>query len=143
MNSEQFWSRVIKTTGCWEWTGSKTSGGYGNVRFQGRNVYAHRLAYTLHRGAIPDGLVIDHLCRNRSCVRPDHLEPVPIAVNTRRGAGPYGPLRTRCKNGHDISIPENVYTAPRGDHRCRVCMSASDARRTAERRSRKAKKVSA
>jgi hypothetical protein len=127
-----FWERVDKSGECWEWTRSLTPAGYGHLRAPGgKYVYAHRRAYELAVGPIPKGLVLDHLCRNTKCVRPDHLEPVTSAENVRRGAAPYGAVRTTCKHGHDITKPENVYTAPRGDNRCRVCMDLSNARRRA------------
>lgn len=130
---EQFWARVNKHagSGCWEWTGSRTLGGYGHLRRPGGTFdYAHRVAYTHERGPIPDGLVIDHLCRNRACCNPDHLEPVPHRTNVARGMAPYG-IRTTCKYGHDITKPQNVYTAPKGDRRCRICMDISNRERNA------------
>lgn len=72
-------------SGCWVWHSTKKEGGYGIIRRHGRVIPAHRYVYELHRGPIPDGLVIDHLCRNPSCVNPDHLEPVPLRENVRRG----------------------------------------------------------
>ena len=65
-----FWRRVAESDGCWLWTGSTTTGGYGNLRWEGGFAYAHRVAYTLAIGPIPAGMVIDHLCRVRRCVRP-------------------------------------------------------------------------
>jgi hypothetical protein len=82
---DRLWSRVTKTDTCWLWTGSCTTAGYGTVgRGSDEWFYVHRLAYELLVGPIPDGLTIDHLCRVRHCVRPDHLEPVTRAENTRR-----------------------------------------------------------
>lgn len=78
---------VNPVTGCWEWAKSKTDAGYGTVSHQGRQTLAHRVFYTLLVGDIPDGTEIDHLCRNRCCVNPEHLEAVPRRVNLRRGAG--------------------------------------------------------
>jgi hypothetical protein len=77
----EFWERVEKTGGCWLWTGSRNGGGYGNYGGKG----AHRYAYELLKAPIPPGLVIDHLCRVRHCVNPDHMEPVTQSVNCRRG----------------------------------------------------------
>lgn len=92
------------------------------------------MSYRIEHGEILPQLVIDHLCRNRSCVRPSHLEAVEHGENVRRGATPYGVIRTTCKRGHDIGNENNVYTEPGGGHRCRVCASEENARRTAARR---------
>ena len=85
----RFWAKVDvgHPLGCWTWIAGRTSRGYGSFGQGGpkRRVYAHRYAYELLVGPIPDGLVIDHLCRNPSCVNPDHLEPVTHQENCRRG----------------------------------------------------------
>ena len=80
-------SYVIEESGCWRWTKALTSSGYGHFHFRGAYYQAHRLVYGLHRGLVPDGLIIDHLCRNRACVNPTHMEPVTHRENTRRGVG--------------------------------------------------------
>ena len=70
---------------CWEWTGGLATNGYGRIRFDGRVQAVHRIVYELLVGVIPEGLDLDHLCRNRKCVNPDHLEPVTRSENLRRG----------------------------------------------------------
>lgn len=78
---------VDPTTGCWLWDHHTSDKGYGQLRERssGRTIKAHRYFYELHRGPIPDGLHLDHLCRNPRCVNPDHLEPVTNGENQRRG----------------------------------------------------------
>lgn len=83
--AERIWSKVRKTEGCWEWTASKNPGGYGHFTVNGKTRNAHRAVYELLVGLVPFGLTLDHLCRNRACVNPDHLEPVTQLINTRRG----------------------------------------------------------
>jgi site-specific DNA-cytosine methylase len=79
-------SYVIETNGCWRWTRAKTTAGYGHFHVFNRYYQAHRLVYTLLRGAVTTAHM-DHLCRNRACVNPDHLEPVSHRENVRRGGG--------------------------------------------------------
>lgn len=130
---ERFWEKVQKTDSCWLWTGAKSSAGYGTFNLGDNRGYdyAHRVAYRLLAGPIPDGLVIDHLCRVRHCCNPDHLEPVDPAENVRRGLAPYG-LRTECRHGHDIADTTNVYVQPGlTGHRCRACARMASATRYA------------
>lgn len=84
-DAARFAEKVKVTDGCWEWQGAKGPLGYGNMSWGGRIVAAHRVSYALHVGAIPDGMVIDHLCRNPKCVNPYHLEPVSHTINIQRG----------------------------------------------------------
>jgi len=81
-------SMVQQTPFCWEWCGHLDRYGYGQVKFDGRLWKAHRLVYALYLGMPPDDLVLDHLCRRRLCVYPEHLEPVTVRENTLRGQGP-------------------------------------------------------
>lgn len=86
--SERFWSKVDTSAECWTWTASKRANGYGQINVDGKNRTAHRLSYELSVGPVPDGLHLDHLCRNRACVRPDHLRPVTVKQNAEnRGPG--------------------------------------------------------
>jgi hypothetical protein len=121
---ERFWARVRRTVTCWLWEGCKDRLGYGEVCYRGGNRKAHRRSYELLVGPVPDGLELDHLCRNPSCVNPAHLEPVTHAENVRRGIsgsvnGARQAAKTHCKRGHPYSA-ENTRTH-RGMRQCRTC----------------------
>lgn len=112
------WRLIDKTSDCWVWTGSISIRGYGKCHSRTRNTtYAHRLVYMELVGPIPEGLELDHLCRNTRCVNPDHLEPVTRLENMRRRYA----IQTHCINGHEYT-PENTYTDRRGRHDCRACI---------------------
>jgi hypothetical protein len=117
---ERFWSKVEKTDECWNWTGN-TSRGYGRFAESHTHfVQAHRFAYELIRGSIPAGLVLDHLCRNRRCVRPEHLEPVTLRENVLRGDGPTAQRarQSHCIQGHSL---DDAYVTQEGYRQCRTC----------------------
>jgi len=121
---QRFWTKVQKTETCWLWTAA-TTGGYGVIGAGGAGngyVLAHRYSYETLVGPIPDGLQIDHLCRVRHCVRPDHLEAVERRTNLLRGVSPPAvqSRQTHCKNGHPFESG-NTYVDPRGKRRCRTC----------------------
>jgi len=101
-------------TGCWVWQRAKTTAGYGQVYLRGKMVYAHRVFYEGYVADIPQGQVLDHLCRNRTCCNPDHIQPVTHAENMRRSR------RANCKRGHALT-GENLYVAPDGERQCREC----------------------
>lgn len=114
---ERFWAKVDKTAGCWIWRGCVLQSGYGQFWDGGRPVRAHRWAYEATIGAIPSRLHLDHLCRVRRCVNPDHLEPVTGSENKQRAVR--DAPRTHCRHGHEYT-PENVYMH-NGYCHCRAC----------------------
>jgi hypothetical protein len=118
---ERFWAKVEKTDSCWLWTGS-TRSAYGTFWNGQRAANAHRVAYELLVGPIPEGLELDHLCRVPTCVNPAHLEPVTHAENVRRGNGWGGrhSRKTHCYQGHPFS-GTNLIIDARGYRVCRTC----------------------
>lgn len=127
-----FWSKVTPTGFCWLWEGSTCGSGYGQVNYQYTIHKAHRWSYEQLVGEIPDGFELDHLCRIRNCVNPDHLEPVPKSVNVLRGygLGAKWARRTHCHNcGGDDWVARSD-----GGRRCRPCTrEAKSARQRARR----------
>lgn len=128
----RFESFVIRTDYCWMWTGAHADGyGVMSLLERGRSAYrAHRLSWEIeHERFVPDGLMLDHTCGVRDCVRPSHLEPVTAAGNTQRAL-----WRTQCSRGHDMTDLDNVYTHTwRNGRECKTC---SDQKQR-ERRARK------
>lgn len=136
----RFWSKVDMTGGpeaCWPWTACKNNDGYGRFMLHGKARRAHRVGFALAKGEIPDGLVLDHLCRNRDCCNPAHLEPVTVAENNRRGEAGINTRMlflsmTSCQRGHPW--PESTsYSKARGRY-CRVCRTLHMRRYRAEKR---------
>jgi hypothetical protein len=113
--SERFWPRVEKTETCWNWTGRKQGSGYGAIELDRRSLLAHRVAFELTVGPIPEGLTLDHLCMNKLCVNPAHLEPVTASENVKRWARSV----THCPQGHEYTA-ENTRTY-RGRRSCITC----------------------
>ena len=128
VSRERFMERIkVTDSGCWEWQRYRDSRGYTKVSVGGgRKELVHRVSYELHVGPIPDGLTIDHLCRNTSCVRPDHLEAVTLRENIRRA----NPERTVCRHGHSLD-DAYIDVTPAGFHhkKCRTCTLARVRRR--------------
>lgn len=139
MNAFDLFDRFIipvPFAGCWIWIGDISDKGYGRVRrgpvgASGRPSYrfAHRVIYELERGPVPDGLELDHLCRVRCCVNPDHLEAVTHAQNMERGnSGINFRTRTHCPQGHQYDA-ENTGISNGGHRVCRACRRLIAARR--------------
>ena len=131
----RFFSRVRMTDGCWVWTGARNDRGYGQIAIPGRRGpgrlrYVHRVMYDLTVGDIPTGYDLDHLCRNPSCVRPDHLEAVTHRENSLRGISTHArnAAKTECLNGHPLD-EENTYVRVDGTgwRQCKQCKSDRDA----------------
>lgn len=119
---ERFWGKVTELeSGCLEWTGTKTMG-YGRFWWNSRLGQAHRFAYEFVKGNIPKDMSLDHLCRNRGCVNPEHLEAVSLRENILRGDGVAAihARATHCPQGHPYDS-DNTYVTPKGHRDCRAC----------------------
>jgi hypothetical protein len=119
---------ALNPTACWLWLGTIDADGYGVTKRRGRQWKAHRWLWTIMRGPIPDGLVVDHLCRVRRCVNPNHMELVPNELNTQRGEGWAGKnlRKTHCKYGHPFDL---LNTHIKGGERvCLTCRREQAAR---------------
>lgn len=137
----QFWTRVIKPAigephiACWKWQGYHNADGYSVYTYKGETVRVHRLAYELAIGPIPDGLVIDHLCRHRWCVNPHHLEAVTNRENLLRGdcIAAANAAKTHCPGGHEYT-EANTYRRPDGRRVCRQCQRETCRRYKAQKK---------
>ena len=138
---ERFWSKVDRSSGlftCWTFNGARNADDYGAFRFEGATRLAHRVSYMVLVGPIPDGLELDHLCRNHSCVNPAHLEPVTGKENVHRGL--HGVLATHCPQGHAYEEAD-TYVHMRRRY-CRICHRQTIARFRARSKARQLLKVS-
>lgn len=118
---QRFWLKVDTSGDCWLWAGTLRPDGYGRFGVDGQDYYAHRWAYQLLIGPIPEGLTLDHLCRVRHCVNPEHLEPVTNAENVRRGEGITArqSRQDRCLRGHLYA--QHGAVTKKGWRQCRAC----------------------
>ena len=110
--------------GCWEWMGARNADGYGQLVFCGRWFKAHRFFYEVLVGAVPQGLEIDHLCRNRACVNPDHMETVTHQENIRRGDQinkGWERYKTHCPKGHAYTEDNLVKQGLSNKRKCKTC----------------------
>ena len=128
----------ITESGCWLWNRHiRKNDGYGDFSIERKHILAHRAAYELFKGPIPSGMTVDHLCRVRQCVNPDHLEAVTLRENILRGVSPSAGYAkaTHCKHGHEFTPDNTLHLSKKhGERRqCRAC----NRRREAVRRSKK------
>lgn len=110
----------ILENGCWQWKGYISKKGYGTIGYRTKMVRIHRLTYQLLKGSIADGLEIDHLCRNRACCNPLHLETVTSNENTKRSPI-HDRNKTHCKHGHEFTPENTMIVKKTGQRWCRTC----------------------
>lgn len=120
---------ITKAGDCWLWTGRLYPNGYGQFHVRRKVVYAHIASYEIHVGTVPAGLELDHTCRNRACVNPEHLEPVTHEVNVRRGNA----VKVACPQGHPYSAM-NTNRDKNGWPHCRICQRERGRKRSGGQR---------
>lgn len=134
---KRFWRKVDRSGDCWLWTDVLAANGYGYLGIggrSGRKIQAHRIAFELAKGPIPEGMQIDHLCRNRGCVNPDHLESVTQRENLLRGTGVSArhAVATHCSRGHEFN-DQNTRTR-NGKRQCKICQNYTKRMKRIEQR---------
>lgn len=134
---ERFFSKLSVTNKCWLWKGFTRVDGYGSFSFNGKECRSHRVAFELFKGPIPEGLQIDHLCRVRHCVNPEHLEAVTLKENINRGIR-HKKSKIFCNQGHYLS-EANVYymqTRTKTGRHCKLCFEVTRTKRLNKTRMR-------
>lgn len=129
---ERFESKILRTDTCWIWQAHTQPTGYGQFWLDGKLHPAHRIAYQLYIGPIPEGLEIDHLCGNPSCVNPAHLEPTSHRVNSQRrfNHANGNSVKTHCVRGHELTA-DNLRPNQGNHRRCKECARIHDRNRRA------------
>lgn len=133
---ERFWRLVNKNglNSCWEWLGGTNGANYGKFEYNGKNAYVHRITYQIIIGPIPKEMQLDHLCRNRICCNPHHLEPVTQKVNIQRGLNGIA-MKTHCPQGHEYAGDNLIFR--RGWRECRICKNQQNKKRAEMKRKEK------
>jgi len=117
---KRFWSKVDKTDGCWFWKAATLQNGYGVFNLRGTIAYAHRIAYLAAKGTISETLVVDHICRTRNCVNPNHMREITRGENVSIGRNALRE-KTHCVNGHPFSGHNMCRVGRRQYRACRIC----------------------
>lgn len=130
----RFWSKLELDGSCWIWAGCRNEKGYGYFNLRRKNYRAHRLAYASVCGVPDESLEMDHMCGNRACCNPAHLEPVTGEENRLR-SNHHNTAKTHCKHGHEFTS-DNTRIRPSGHRECRTCARAGHRRAWARRKSR-------
>ena len=122
-DEQRFWYKVEKTNYCWNWKLSLDKDGYGRIKVNRKKIGAHRFSYELIKGEIPEGLQLDHICKNKACVNPDHLEAVTCDENIKRAENQVTTInsrKTHCPKGHPYS-GDNLFFVKSGHRGCKTC----------------------